>query len=105
MACRGEVGQGQCVKNVQTVHRECVAVCVPKGHTTSMANDYRLNLSLSPKTAKALEELAKQDSTTKADVIRQALALLTAAKAHEKEGHTTAFIDEDGKVVTKVVGL
>ena len=65
----------------------------------------RLNLSLSPKTAKALEELAKLDSTTKADVIRQALALLTAAKVHERKGHKTAFIDENDKVVTKVIGL
>ncbi len=65
----------------------------------------RLNLSLSSKTAKALEKLAREDETSRADVIRQALTLLVAAKEHERRGHELVFIDNEGKTFTKVVGL
>ena len=67
--------------------------------------DLRLNLSLSTKTAKILNAMADEYDSSKSDVIRWALTLLLAAMQHKKKNHRVAFIDENDKVISEVVGL
>jgi hypothetical protein len=70
-----------------------------------MADKVRLNLSLSKEANTALEEIIEQTGATRAEVFKQALALLKIAhEAKNNKKHLGVTADAD-KLDTEIVGL
>lgn len=62
----------------------------------------RLNLDLTPEAYELLQKLADESGKNMADVLRTGLALYGIAQEESRKGRSLA-IEEDGKVVTKIV--
>ncbi len=63
----------------------------------------RITLDLSDDAYSLLENLAQ--GTTKADVLRRAIALFEIANDARRAGNRMAIVDAGGKVVTTIVGV
>ena len=46
----------------------------------------RMNVEFSPEVAELLEQLAKEEATTKAEILRRAVSVLKAYKSQKKLG-------------------
>lgn len=70
-----------------------------------MANqaNVRLNLELSESANSMLEQVATHNGTTKADVIRRAIALIAYADDVKREGNRLAVADRNRNIVTEIV--
>ncbi len=64
----------------------------------------RLNLDLTPEAYELLQKLADESGKNMADVLRTGLALYGLAHEESRKGRSLA-IEEDGKVVTKIVAI
>jgi hypothetical protein len=64
----------------------------------------KLNIQFNEKQGQALEEMAEELGTTKANVLKTALSLLQLAIREKKSGNGLGVIKED-KVVKEIVGL
>jgi len=64
----------------------------------------RLNLDLTPEAYELLQKLADESGKNMADVLRTGLALYGLAHEESRQGRNLA-IEEDGKVVTKIVAI
>lgn len=64
----------------------------------------RLNIQFSDRQNKALDELAEELGTTKAGVLKSALALLEVALRERKEGNRIGVV-KDNTVVKEIVGI
>ena len=71
----------------------------------NMAEKVRLNLQVSSELNKMLEDIAESAGTNRADVIRQALALMNAAYSAKKKGKHVGFTSDPNKLDTEIVGL
>lgn len=67
------------------------------------AQNVRLSLELSENANSMLEQVATHNGTTKADVIRRAIALIAYADDVKQQGHRLAVTDRDRKVVADIV--
>lgn len=70
----------------------------------------RMSVNLSPEMESLIEETAKADNISKAEVIRKAFALLQISESEKKKGRSIGIISEDlssheMKVVGKIIGL
>ena len=64
----------------------------------------KLNVEFTDQQRKLLDEMAEDLGTTKAGVLRTALALLQVAVREKKEGNQVGII-RDNKVLKEIVGL
>jgi hypothetical protein len=65
----------------------------------------RLTVDVSPELNQTLEQLAENAHSTKSEILRRAIALMTvAAQAHEK-GQKLALIAEDQPAMTEIIGI
>lgn len=70
----------------------------------------RMSVNLSPEMESLIEQTAKRDGITKAEVIRKAFALLQVSENEKKKGNSLGIISEDRanhemRVVGKIIGL
>ena len=65
----------------------------------------RLSLELSNDLNALLEELTEKTHTSKADVLRKAIALMEVAVEAKQEGNRLGVLDKQNQVVTRIVGL
>ena len=66
-------------------------------------NNVRLNLELSDSANTMLEQVATHNGTTKADVIRRAIALIAYADDIKREGHRLAVTDRHRNIIADIV--
>jgi hypothetical protein len=64
----------------------------------------KLNVQFSDRQAKTLEQMAEEMDTTKAGVLKTALALLEVAIRERREGNALGVVRGD-KVVKEIIGL
>jgi hypothetical protein len=67
-------------------------------------NKIRLSLDVTPKMKKIIEELAEEAGTNQGEILRRAIALLSAVKNAEMRGESAALV-KAGKVTAKLVGF
>lgn len=67
-----------------------------------MAN--KLNIQFNDRQAQSLEQMAEEMGTTKAGVLKTALALLEVAMRERKEGNALGVVKGE-KVVKEIIGL
>ena len=65
----------------------------------------RLSLQVSEELNCLLEQMADDAGTTKRDVLRQALALMKAARDGKKDNRHLGFVTDPRKLETEIVGL
>lgn len=65
----------------------------------------RLSLDVTPEMNRTLDALAAQTAGSKSDVLRRAIALMEVAVRAKKKGQAMGVIDEDDKLVTRIVAL
>jgi predicted transcriptional regulator len=65
----------------------------------------RLSLDLSSQANNVLDELATQQSTTKADILRKAIELISVSMAAKQKGQRLALLDNDKNVISEIIGL
>jgi len=65
--------------------------------------DVRMSLVLSEGTNEMLEQVAAHNATTKADVLRRAIALIAFADKLKQRGESLAVTDSNRKLVAEVV--
>jgi hypothetical protein len=70
-----------------------------------MAGKVHLRLELSVELDRLLEEMAEEAGITKSDVLRQAMALLLAARDGRKRERHLGFVSDPRKLETEIVGL
>lgn len=63
----------------------------------------RLNLEVSPKMDEILTELAREKSTSKADVLRRAVALYNYVETQLAAGDRTLAIAQNDRVIKDIV--
>lgn len=76
----------------------------PSNQERSPKAKKRLNLDLTPEAYELLQKLADESGKNMADVLRTGLALYGLAHEESRQGRNLA-IEEDGKVVTKIVAI
>lgn len=69
----------------------------------------RLTVDLSSEIDKTLSQIAANNHTTKAEVMRKAFALLAVAEEEKGKGNSMAIVKEDenreAKIVAKLIGI
>lgn len=65
----------------------------------------RLSLLLSPPLYDMLTTLAVETHSSRADVLRRALALMQVAVEARKKGQKLGLVDEDQKLAEEIIGL
>ena len=70
-----------------------------------MTEKVRLSLQVTEELNRLLEEMADDSGTTKSDVLRQALALMKAAREGKKKQRHLVFVSDPRKLETEIVGL
>jgi Ribbon-helix-helix protein, copG family len=70
-----------------------------------MAGTVRLTLVLEKEVDRMLERIAAEAGTSKAEVLRQALALAIVAHAGKRQGLHLGLIDDPRRLDTEIVGL
>lgn len=80
---------------------------VGKDRTKVTGEKVRLNLDVSQEIAEFIENLARDNQTTKADVMKRAIALLKVAHDEKKRHRSMGFVKEqnDDVLETKIVGI
>lgn len=69
------------------------------------AEKVRLNLQLSADLNNILEEIAEAGTTTKTEVIRQALALMRVAHRVKNEGKHLGITSDPNRLDTEIIGV
>ena len=70
-----------------------------------MSDKVRLSLQISDELNRVLERIAEETRSSKADVFRQALALMKVAHEGKKRGRHLGFAQDPAKLDTEIVGL
>ncbi len=70
-----------------------------------MSEKVRLSLDVSEQLYKEIEHMAEVTGSTKADILRRALALAKVAVDEKQKGHKLGILDKDRKVLTEIIGL
>lgn len=70
-----------------------------------MSEKVRLSLQVSEEINRMLEQIARETSSSKTDVFRQALALMKVAHEGKKQGRHLGFVEDSRKLDTEIVGL
>ena len=70
-----------------------------------MSEKVRLSLDVSEHLYKEIEHMAEETGSTKADILRRALALMKVAVDEKQKGHRLGILDKDRKVLTEIIGL
>ncbi len=66
----------------------------------------RYTIEIPEKTAKKLEDFAKENGITKAETFRRAFSLFNVAKEEVNNGHVVGIIDkESNKVISRIIGI
>jgi hypothetical protein len=64
----------------------------------------KLNVQFNDRQAKSLEDMAEEMGSTKAGVLKTALALLEVAIRERKEGNSRGVVKGD-KIVKEIIGI
>jgi predicted transcriptional regulator len=64
----------------------------------------RMNLVMTDELAKALEELAAENETSKSEILRRALTLYEVAREGKKRGQQIG-LGRNGRLETEIVGV
>lgn len=64
----------------------------------------RLSVEMNEEMRDLIDGLVEQTGTSRADVLRRAIALLKTVKEAEANGESPALISKEGKVTVKLVG-
>lgn len=70
-----------------------------------MAEKVRLNLSLSEEANNVLQDIHDETGASRADIFKQALALLKVAHDAKKKGQHLGVTDDPEKLDREIVGL
>lgn len=70
-----------------------------------MSEKIRLSLDLSPELNRTLDDLAQESHTTKAEILRRAIALMEVAREARQQGQRLGILDKDKRLVSEIVGL
>jgi predicted transcriptional regulator len=70
-----------------------------------MSEKVRLNLQVSAALNSVLEEIAESTSSSRSEVIRQALALMKVAHEAKQEGRHIGLVSDPSRLDTEIVGL
>jgi hypothetical protein len=70
-----------------------------------MAEKVRLSLQVTEELNRLLEEMADDAGITKSDVLRQALALMKAARDGKKQHRHLGLVSDPKKLETEIVGF
>ncbi|UFP97070.1 DNA-binding protein [Gloeobacter morelensis MG652769] len=62
-------------------------------------------MDVSPELDQVLEEIARQEQTTKADVLRRSIALMQVAVKAKRQGLKFGATDQDQVLKTEIVGI
>ena len=65
----------------------------------------RMSLDLNSEMTLVIEQLAKKSGRTKAEVVRQSIALYKTIKEAEANGEYPALINKAGQVTAKLIGI
>jgi hypothetical protein len=65
----------------------------------------RMTVQIPDRADAILEEIAKEKSTTKVEVLRRLLALLDVVHEQKPKGNQLALVDSDGKLVSRLIGI
>ena len=65
----------------------------------------RFALSISPGLAEKIEEMATSQHTTKSDIIRKSIALMSIAIENKALGNSIIVVDKNDKKVAGILGL
>ncbi|MDX1252314.1 MAG: ribbon-helix-helix protein, CopG family [Gammaproteobacteria bacterium] len=74
-------------------------------HVDNSSNRIRLSLDVSPKVNDQLEALAEEEGTSKSDIMRKAIALVTVAVEAKQKGQKLGILDKDRQVLSEIIGL
>ncbi|TPW17070.1 MAG: hypothetical protein FD130_806 [Halothiobacillaceae bacterium] len=69
------------------------------------SNRVRISLDVSAKVNEQLEALANEEGTSKSDILRKAIALVTVAVEAKHNGQKLGILDKDRHVLSEIVGL
>jgi len=69
------------------------------------AEKVRISLDVSPEMNRTLDELASSLNGSKSDVLRKAIALIDVAMKGKEKKQTVGLVDENDRLVTKIIGL
>ncbi|MBW4699175.1 MAG: DNA-binding protein [Aphanocapsa lilacina HA4352-LM1] len=65
----------------------------------------RLSLDVSQELYQVLDEIARMEETTKADVLRRSIALMQVAVEAKRQGLKFGAADQDQVLKTEIVGI
>jgi predicted transcriptional regulator len=65
----------------------------------------RLSLNLSPELNERLEQLASSNHTTKAEILRKAIALYDVVAEAKTEKKRLGILDQNKQLLTEIVGI
>jgi predicted transcriptional regulator len=65
----------------------------------------RFSLDLSPSLNKKLDELAAREGTTKAELLRRAIALIEVVAEAKQQHRKLGIFDANRKLLTEIIGL
>lgn len=65
----------------------------------------RLSLSLSPELNERLEQLAASNHTTKAEILRKAIALYDVVVEAKTEKKRLGILDQDKRLMAEIIGI
>jgi predicted transcriptional regulator len=64
----------------------------------------RVSLDLTPSMKEVIDELARRSGTSKAVMLRDAIALFKLVKDAQDRGETAILVDKEGNLVARIVG-
>lgn len=70
-----------------------------------MAEKVRLSLQITPELDRMLERIVTETGATKAEVFRQALALMKVAHEGKRQGQHIGLAKDPARLDTEIVGL
>lgn len=65
----------------------------------------KLSLNFSTETNQILEQMSEESHVSKSDILRRSIALMKYALDAKKEGKKLGKINENGEVVSELIGL
>ena len=65
----------------------------------------RMSLDLTPQMKTVIDNLAASSGRSRAEVLRQAIALFKVVKDAEHKNESAALIDDQGKVVARLINI
>ena len=65
----------------------------------------RMKVQIPESSDAILEQIAREKSISKVEVLRRLLAVLDVVQEHQQKGSQLALVDSDGKLVSRLIGI